>query len=897
MGEEEIPFEAGLSIGNEKDPLARLNYEKQRLIDPKTGEIPDDILAREQAYAQTLPVAISSNKVDAWTQRGPYNIGGRTRALAIDMNDPDIMLAGGVSGGVYRTEDAGKSWEKVTGSSQLHSVTCIIQDTREGKTNDWYYCSGEVYGNSADYPGDGIFKSTDGGKTWKGLQIEGKPQEFRHLNYGWRLALDHTRSDSTILYLASYGAILRSADGGVNWNTAIGGLDNSLYLAGTDIAISPSGVYYITLNSGAPGNRKGVWRSEDGLHWNNITPSIFPTQYGRIVLDIHDADETLVYFLMHSPRHGKYAENHAGTGERNSLWKYRYKSGDGSGEGAHWVDLSNNIPALRQDDGYIWGDFMAQGGYNLTIRIKPDDSNFVAIGGTNIFVSSDGFKTDKNTNWAGGFRDTKDKIDGFVNGLVYANHHPDNHDIIFHPDDPKKMLTANDGGVAITNNVTASKVEWTSLNNGYFTTQFYTVSFNKSPSEDHAMSNIVLGGFQDNETQYIDLDGKTEDAWSRIACCDGAYSGLFDDGDFTWILTSKQLGGFFLYKFNKKGERLEVGRVDPTGGANYQFINQYVHDPKDPKRVYLPAGSFLWLNTNITEIPLVAEDKTVTKNWVRLRHADWVGKNLMSIDASTNKVGIVYMGTNDGNMYRVDNAHDEDNYTVTKLTETNDPLDGAGSISSVSVDPRDANQVLITFSNYGRKSIYFTTDGGETWRDVSGNLEENSDGTGAGTAVNVVKIVHSANGPIYMAGTNSGLYTTTGLPGESTIWNREGANNVGVCAIRAIEYRESDKLLFIGTHGCGSFSTTLDQVASTEELEKTISINLYPNPVLAELRLGVGDDIQVRAARIYDMNGRLQLAVNVLNSKTINVAQLPAGQYILQLETNKGFASRKFLKE
>ncbi|MCB0737122.1 MAG: hypothetical protein KDC92_06385, partial [Bacteroidetes bacterium] len=115
-------------IGSKHDPHARLNWEKQRLQDPETGEIPENILAEEMAYAQTLPVNSKSFKTGAWKQRGPYNIGGRTRALAMDVRNPEVLLTGGVSGGVYRSENGGESWTQVTGSDHLKSVTHIIQD-------------------------------------------------------------------------------------------------------------------------------------------------------------------------------------------------------------------------------------------------------------------------------------------------------------------------------------------------------------------------------------------------------------------------------------------------------------------------------------------------------------------------------------------------------------------------------------------------------------------------------------------------------------------------------------------------------------------------------------------------------------------------------------------------
>jgi photosystem II stability/assembly factor-like uncharacterized protein len=94
--------------------------------------------------------------------------------IVMDVNDPDILMTGGVSGGLWRSEDAGQSWSKITKPEDLHSVTCIVQDKRAGRNNIWYYSTGEVRGNSASGPGafftgDGVYKSTDNGLTWTNL--------------------------------------------------------------------------------------------------------------------------------------------------------------------------------------------------------------------------------------------------------------------------------------------------------------------------------------------------------------------------------------------------------------------------------------------------------------------------------------------------------------------------------------------------------------------------------------------------------------------------------------------------------------------------------------------------------------------------------------------------------
>jgi hypothetical protein len=143
----------------------RAEWELLRLADPQTGEIPPNIRARELKFAQSLPTdnQLFRKKTSDWKQIGPYNIGGRTRAAAVDVTNDNIFLAGGVSGGMWRTENQGQTWIKTSANDHHHSVTCLTQDKRQGKENVWYYGSGEGIGNSAtklfsaDYVGDGVY--------------------------------------------------------------------------------------------------------------------------------------------------------------------------------------------------------------------------------------------------------------------------------------------------------------------------------------------------------------------------------------------------------------------------------------------------------------------------------------------------------------------------------------------------------------------------------------------------------------------------------------------------------------------------------------------------------------------------------------------------------------------
>ena len=125
------------------NPAERVVWERIRLADPATGEIPNNIRKKEMIFAKTLPKSSAMSKAN-WIHRGPYNVGGRTRALAMDVQDENILFAGGASGGMFRSADGGLSWAMTTRSNQLHNVTCVAQDTRIGHEDTWYFGSGEL---------------------------------------------------------------------------------------------------------------------------------------------------------------------------------------------------------------------------------------------------------------------------------------------------------------------------------------------------------------------------------------------------------------------------------------------------------------------------------------------------------------------------------------------------------------------------------------------------------------------------------------------------------------------------------------------------------------------------------------------------------------------------------
>ncbi|HTK80704.1 MAG TPA: T9SS type A sorting domain-containing protein [Bacteroidota bacterium] len=797
------------------DPHARAQYELMRLRDPQTGRVPAFIKEKELAFARSVPAketlaglkryngrpVRTVNAID-WSRRGPINVGGRTRALAVDATNGNIILAGGVSGGMWRSTDGGSSWSKVTEISELQSVTCIVQDTRAGHTNVWYYGTGENWGNSASadgsgpgfhYTGNGIFKSTDNGISWNLLPATASntPQTMNQFDLIYSLALDPSNPTNDIIYAACFGGIFRSTDGGDSWGVTLGDSGAAISLSSsffTDVTVSSAGIAYAAMSQGnawsvafgadSSSLSKGIYRSTDGVNWVHIEPAGWPPKYNRVVLDIPPSNGNVLYVLGDTPGSGLHVI-YGGADNYTSFWKYTYVSGDGSGAGGSWLDRTGNLPT-----GGSGGTFAHQRGYDLVITSKPDAENVVFIGGVNMFRSTDGFASTSNTTWIGGW---------YVGaGGTYTNHHADQHAMVFLPGDPSSMLSGNDGGVYRTTNDLAATVVWDPLNIGYETSQFYTVAI------DHGTpgNNIIVGGTQDNGTQFTGSDNPS-DYWKLISLGDGAACAIADGRSSYY--TSSQNGVAYRRILDDNGNQSASTRIDPTGGSGYSFISPFALDPNDTNMMYLVGGTSLWRNNNLTGIPLFS-NATTSVGWTHLTNSTVGSGVITALGVSTAPANRVYYGTSGGIVFRLDSAN-AGNPVPVNVTGASFP--GGALVNCVAVDPSDADRAITVFSNYSVKSLFYTSNGGTTWTDVSGNLEQFPDGSGYGPSCRWATIVPSGG---YFIGTSTGLYSTAELNGASTVWALEGSANMGNVVVDAIDARMADGRIVAATHGNGIYS-------------------------------------------------------------------------------------------
>ena len=233
---------------------------------------------------------------------------------------------------------------------------------------------------------------------------------------------------------------------------------------------------------------------------------------------------------------------------------------------------------------------------------------------------------------------------------------------------------------------------------------------------------------------------------------------------------------------------------------------------------------------------------------------------MSALEFSTQPHDILYIGTNNGNLYLISDTKDITGAAVaTTLPTDNLPR---GYVSSIEVNPDNADQVMVSFSNYNVESVFYSEDAGQNWTAVSGNLEENAGGSGNGPSVRYLEIMPSGDGTYrYFAGTSVGLFMTTSLDGDNTVWEQQSSDVIGNVIVTAMQSRPIEGKVIAGTHSNGVFSGTYEQAGlvpnihySWAEDRRTVTFQgnfafLDPNPLTYQW---LKDDVEIEGATNFE---------------------------------------------
>ena len=785
------------------------------------------------------------SKIFQWESIGPTNIGGRTLALAIHPENPDILFVGSASGGLWKSTTGGSglnAWEYVPTGHQVLGVAAIDIDTND--PNTMFIGTGEAYGSSENYPGIGpirttrgsygigILKTTDGGLSWT-KSLDWSLNQKRSIQ---KIQINPLRSES--IWAATTDGVYKSTDGGSSWSNI-----HSVTMA-TDIIINPLDTNMVFVAHGGMGSEgHGIYRTTDGgdtFSKANLLIGGGPSEYkGKAVLSMSSEKPNILYASIGNSDGSLNYED-----EDIKTWVMKTED---FGESWNLVFSSNDIYAR------------VQGWYAHAIAVHPSNDNIVWAAGQpfSLYKSTNGgidFLEADMANTAGTTDDRENDV------FPYLSDWADHHDIIFHPTMHDTIYFINDGGIFKT---TDGGVTIENCNSGYQTVQFYNGVSNSNTNK-----NLFLGGLQDNSS--IIYEGNLN--WRREWGGDGAWTALNqDDNNIAYL--SAQFGqavvsydlfnGGQLYWAMPRGTDEQGNEIFPRNEAN--FITPYILSPADNQTMYMGGERIYKYNA-------LSQNWTTTNNGYRLD-----GNAMSALAGSEQDPNVVYAASSPKlqrpHIYRTANGGNTWRQITQDLPDRF-PTD-------LAVDPNNDLIAYVTFGGFETSHVFRTEDGGESWQDIGKNLPD----------IPTWSITVNPNNSSHLfVGNEIGVYQS--IDSGKNWQNINGNLPDAVFAIDLIVSRSNSKLR-LATHGNGAYEIDISQLTNIEDVDDTIKgfelLQNYPNPFNPSTSIS------------YILQKDSFVTLEIFNSLGQRVEQLvstqqSAGKYVIKFDGSNMSSGTYFYK-
>lgn len=699
---------------------------------------------------------------------GPFR-GGRALAAAGVVQNPMVYYMGS-TGGVWKTEDAGQSWFNVSdGFFNTASVGAIT--VSESDPNVVYVGMGEapVRGVMTSH-GDGVYKSTDGGKTWQHMGLE-KTRQISKI-------VVHPDDPNFLLVGAQgspYGAtadrgIYRSTDGGESW-TKVHEVDENSGVSDLSMDMTNPRIIYAAywdhrrypwkVQSGGPGS--GIWKSTDGgQNWAKLSQGLPKGVMGKIGISVSRANPNKVWAIIEAEKGGLYRSDNAGKN-----WK------------------------LINDDRLLY----ARSWYYMHIMAHPTDPESVYVMNAPLVQSTDNGRT-------------------FVD---LRTPHGDNHGIWINPEEPEYMINVNDGGANVSIN---GGQDWSPQNNQP-TAQFYRVN------ADRQYPYRIYGGQQDNSSvsiaSRVDGSGISEQDFFPVGGCESAYS-AFDPDNPQYVYSGCYQGIISEWNADTKDTKDVMAYPFQGLGSNpkdlkyrFNWNAPIIASHHDPSVIY-HAGNKLLKTTN-RGVSWEEVSPDLTRN--KAENIDWGGgpitnegaggeiyHTLNYVAESPHSPDVIYAGADDGMLHVTRNGGESwTDITIPKLAE--------GMVNQIEVSPHDPATVYVAYNRYKFNDftpyLYVSYDYGNSWENRTNGIKKDDH-------VRVVREDPNHRNLLY-AGTETALYISF----DGGLQWRTFQQNLPIVPITDLKVHGND--LIVATQGRAFW--VMDDLNPLYELEQAKGSNFY----------------------------------------------------------------------
>jgi hypothetical protein len=848
-------------------------------MNPSLGRPTPELLPQIEREIEQFPLqgrAPGDATDNNWVERGPNNIGGRTRALLFDPNDINNanpaddytrVFAGGVSGGLWVNDDitdVNSSWQLVTGLPDNISVTVIVADPND--SNTMYLGSGESY-TSGFAVGSGIYKSTDGGVTWQ--QVLGGNFGTTS-NVSGNVVIDgifyvndvvaRDNNGTTEVYASIASAPYRES--GVPFNL-LGFEQRGLYKSddgGTNWSRFP-----IQFGDGTYKNPNDIELDINNDIWLTTTSDFFGNQGGEILMSTDGITFTSVFTLPNTQR----TELEPSSTTAGTFW---VAADVGGGSQANLYQTTDSFASIAlivepddADNGIPASDYTRQQAfYNLPIEV--DDNDNLYVGGIDLFKFNN-----TNNDWD---QISKWQTGGGQQNITASFVHADQHAIVFRPNDNSQAVIGNDGGVYYSADIInaagdANAIQPRNLN--YNVTQFY---YGDIADGDIADGDDFAGGTQDNGSLIVQDAIPGVNSLAELLGGDGAYTAIdFNDG---YMIASFP---FLSHAFIPYPALNFSGAYFIANGNEGGFINVAELD-KNTNTFYA--------NTSSGGTARIGQFTNITSGGSNVVRQDLTNALLNSsptaFKASTDGQTL-YAGLRNGRLLKIEAALT----TIRIWSNIQDP-GFVGSISDIEFGETE-DDLYVTFHNYGVNNVWYSPDAGVTWEQKDGNLPDIPV-----KAILVNPLV--PGGAEVIIGTELGVWRSSNFDTANPTWVRSD-NGMRSVPVLDLDLRTTDNTVLATTHGRGFFTGQfLPGVLSTEEFTADNSFSIYPTISSGNMTIKANDSgkTTITAYTIAGQQASVkQLDLSRNSPSSLNLSELATGVYILKIQQNDKIKTQKIV--